>query len=139
MAFIPKRYKYRKSQRGRIRGRAGRCDSVAFGDYGLQSLSHGRVSSEQLEAARVAIRRLIGERARYWVRVFPQKAYTRKPAETRQGKGKGDIDYWAAIVKPGTVLFEVAGVPVDVAREAFRRQAAKLPVKVKMVQRRHFS
>ena len=92
----------------------------------------------QIESARVAVRRYIGALAKYWIRIFPHKAYTRKAAETRQGKGKGDIDYWAAVIKPGTILFEVAGVPKDVAREAFRRQAAKLPLKVKMVERRHY-
>jgi large subunit ribosomal protein L16 len=136
MALMPKRYKYRKSQRGRIRGKATRGNYVAFGDYGLQSLEHGRITSNQIEASRVAIRRYIGAHAKYWIRVFPHKSYTRKPAETRQGKGKGDVDYWAAVVRPGTVLFEVGGVPADIAREAFRRVSAKLPNKVKMVHRR---
>lgn len=138
MALMPKRYKYRKSQRRRIRGAATRGNSVAFGDYGLQSLEHGRVTSNQIEASRVAIRRFIGVQAKYWIRIFPHKSYTRKPAETRQGKGKGDVDYWAAVVRPGTILFEVGGVPVDVAREAFRRVSAKLPTKVKMVPRRQY-
>lgn len=138
MALMPKRYKYRKSQRRRNRGKATRGEHVAFGEFGLQCLEHGCITGEQIESARVAVRRYIGDVAKYWIRIFPHKAFTRKPAETRQGKGKGDIDYWAAVVKPGTMLFEVAGVPKDVAREAFRRQAAKLPVKVKMVDRRHY-
>jgi len=136
MVLMPKRYKFRKSQRRRIRGKATRGNFVAFGAYGLQSLEHGRLTGKELEAARVTIRRSIGNQARYWIRIFPQKAYTKKPLETRMGKGKGDVEYWAAVVRPGTVLFEVDGVPADVAREAFRRQAAKLSVRCKMVTRR---
>ncbi|HHN47095.1 MAG TPA: 50S ribosomal protein L16 [Planctomycetes bacterium] len=136
MALMPKRVKYRKSQRGRIRGKAQRGNFVAFGSYGLQSLEHGRITGKQIEAARVTIRRAIGNQARYWIRIFPHKGYSKKPAETRQGKGKGDVEYWAAVIRPGTILFEVDGVPVEVAREAFRKQSAKLPVRCKMVHRR---
>ncbi len=136
MALMPKRYKFRKSQRRRLRGKATRGNSVVFGMYGLQSLDHGRITGKQIEAARVSVRRSIGPQARYWIRIFPQKAFTKKPMETRMGGGKGDVEYWAALVRPGTVLFEVDGVPHDVAREAFRRQAAKLSVRCKMVQRR---
>ncbi|MBN1808607.1 MAG: 50S ribosomal protein L16 [Planctomycetes bacterium] len=139
MVLMPKRYKHRKPHRGRIRGKAARGNYVAFGSYGLQALEHGRISGKQLEAARVAVRRAIGNQAQYWIRVFPQKAYTKKPAETRQGKGKGDIEYWAAVVRPGSIIFEVDGVPVEVARDAFRRQVAKLPVRCKMVSRRSYT
>jgi len=135
---MPKRYKYRKSHKGRIRGKAARGNFVAFGSFGLQSMQHGRINGKQIEAARVAVRRIIGNQARYWIRIFPQKAYTKKPAETRMGKGKGDVEYWAAVVRPGTVLFEIDGVPEEVARAAFRSQAAKLSVRCKMVSRRSY-
>jgi large subunit ribosomal protein L16 len=136
MALMPKRVKYRKSQRGRIRGVATRGQYVAFGQYGLMALECGRISGQQLESARVVISRALGTQGRYWCRVFPHKPYTATAAETRMGGGKGAVEYWAAITKPGTVLFEVAGVPESVAREIFRLQAGKLPIRVKFVSRR---
>lgn len=136
MALMPKRVKFRKTQRGRIRGKATRGNSVAFGDYGLQTLDRGWITAQQIEAARIALNHYLGGQGRYWIRIFPHKPVTATPAETRMGKGKGEISYWCAVVKPGTVLFEVAGVDEEVAREAFRRQSGKLPIKCKMIKRR---
>jgi len=136
MSMMPKRVKYRKSQRGRIRGNATAGNYIAFGDYGLQALQPGWISAQQLEAARVVISRFIGTEGRYWCRVFPHKSVTAIAAETRMGTGKGEIEYWAAVVKPGTVLFEVSGIPESAAREAFRLQAGKLPIKIKFLKRR---
>ena len=133
---MPKRVKFRKVQKGRIRGQATRGNRVSFGDFGLQSLERGLVTAQQIEAARVAASRYLGTDGKYWIRIFPQKSVTSKPAETRMGKGKGEIEFWAAVVKPGTVLFEVGGVPEQVAREVFRRQASKFSVKVRMLKRR---
>jgi large subunit ribosomal protein L16 len=134
--LMPKRVKFRKVQKGRIRGQATRGNRVSFGDFGLQSLERGLVTAQQIEAARVAASRYLGTDGKYWIRIFPQKSVTSKPAETRMGKGKGEIEFWAAVVKPGTVLFEVGGVPEQVAREVFRRQAGKFAVKVRMLKRR---
>jgi large subunit ribosomal protein L16 len=128
---------HRKIQKGKIRGCATRGNAVAFGDDGLQSLERARISSKQIEAARVAGGRALGGQGKYWVRIFPHLSVSKKPAETRMGKGKGEVEYWAAVVKPGTVMFEIGGVDEVMAREAFRRQAAKLPVRCKMVRRRH--
>lgn len=136
MALMPKRVKYRKSQRGKIRGKATRGNTVAFGDYGLQSLERAWITAQQIEAARVALNHFLGGQGRYWIRIFPHKSFTSTPAETRMGKGKGEIARWCAIVKPGTVLFELAGVDAELAREAFRRQSGKLPVRCKMIHRR---
>ncbi len=136
MPLMPKRVKYRKMQRGRIRGNATRGNHVQFGDYGLQALARGMVTARQIEAARVACTRYMGKEGRYWVRIFPHKPITSIPAETRMGKGKGEVDHWSAPVKPGTVLFELGSVTEEVAREVFRRQAGKLPMKVKMIRRR---
>ncbi len=133
---MPKRVKFRKVQKGRIRGQATRGNRVCFGDFGLQSRERGLVTAQQIEAARVAASRYLGTDGKYWIRIFPQKSVTSKPAETRMGKGKGEIEFWAAVVKPGTVLFEVGGVPEQVAREVFRRQAGKFSVKVRMLKRR---
>ncbi|MCX7803568.1 MAG: 50S ribosomal protein L16 [Planctomycetota bacterium] len=119
-----------------IRGVATRGNYVAFGDYGLMAMEPAVVPARAIEAARVVCSRFLGSEGRYWVRVFPHKGFTATAAETRMGKGKGDVEYWAAIVKPGTILFEIGGVSEDMAREAFRRQAGKLPVKVRMVKRR---
>jgi len=135
MALMPKRVKFRKSQRGRCRGKAQRGNRVSFGDYGLKALERGVIRGTQIEAARVALSRHLGTAGKYWIRVFPHKSYTAKPAETRMGKGKGEVAFWGCPVKPGMVLFEIAGVEQSVAREAFRLQAFKLPVKVKMVKR----
>ena len=133
---MPKRVKFRKLQRRRIRGEATRGNRVSYGDYGLQALERGWITAQQIEAARVAASRYLGTDGKYWIRIFPHKSVSAKPAETRMGKGKGEIDFWAAVVKPGTVLFEVGGVPEAVAREVFRRQAGKFPVKVRMLKRR---
>ena len=135
MAMMPKRTKHRKVHRGRIRGKATRGHTVAFGDYGLQSLDAGWISGRQIEAGRVAANRATGGQAKVWIRIFPHKPISSKPAETRMGKGKGDVDFWAAAVKPGTVLFELGGVSEDVAKLAFKRVAHKMPIKVKMIRR----
>ena len=136
MSLMPKRVMYRKSQRGRIRGNATAGNYVAFGDYGIQATQPGWLAANQLEAARVVLSRFIGTYGRYWCRVFPHKAITAIAAETRMGKGKGEIEYWAAVIKPGTVLFEVSGIPETSAREAFRLQSGKLPFKTKFLKRR---
>jgi len=136
MAMMPKRVKYRKSHRGRIRGSATAGNYVAFGDYGLQALGPAWLSAQQIEAARVVISRFLGTEGRYWCRVFPHKSITAIAAETRMGKGKGEIEYWAAVVKPGTVLFEISGLTEAAAKEAFRLQSGKLPVRTKFLRRR---
>jgi large subunit ribosomal protein L16 len=136
MALMPKRVKYRKSQRGKIRGKATRGNTVAFGLYGLQALEPGWITAQQIEAARITLNRFLGGQGRYWIRIFPHKSVTATPAETRMGKGKGEIDFWCAVVKPGTVLFEIDGVNEELAREAFRRQSGKFPVRCKMIKRR---
>ena len=134
---LPKRVKHRKMHKRRINGQATSCNTVEFGDFGIQSLEAGRITSSQIEAARVAANRMLGRTGKIYIRIFPQKSATSQPAETRMGKGKGDIDYWYAEVKAGTVLFEIAGVSEDLARQAFSRQAYKLPVKACMIKRRH--
>ena len=134
--LMPKRVKWRKQQRGRIKGNASRGNKVAFGDFGLQSLEPGWIAARTIEAGRVACTRNAPE-AKMWIRIFPNKSVSSKPAETRQSTGKGDIDYWCAVVRPGTMLYELAGVTEDQARKAFNRVAHKLPVKVRMVKRRH--
>ena len=134
--LMPKRVKYRKQQRGRIKGIATRGNAVAFGEFGLQSLEPGWISARTIEAGRVAASRGAPE-AKIWIRIFPHKSVSSKPAETRQGTGKGDIDFWCAVVKPGTILYELDGVTEDLARKAFNRVAHKLPVKTRLVRRRH--
>lgn len=124
----PKKVKYRKMQKGRIRGIATRGNSLAFGDYGLQALANGTVPARQLEAARIALTRYIKRGGRVWIRVFPDKPLTKKPAETRMGKGKGSPELWVAPVRPGRMIFEMEGVTRDAAREAFRLAAQKLSV-----------
>lgn len=136
-ANCPQRVKHRKMQKRRIRGKATATNTVCFGDYGIQSLETGRITAQQIEAARVAANRLLGHSGKIYIRIFPQRSATAQPAETRMGKGKGDIEYWFAEVKPGTVLFEIAGVDATMAQQAFRRQAYKLPVKTCMTERRH--
>jgi large subunit ribosomal protein L16 len=133
--LMPKRTKYRKQHRGRLKGKATRGSTVAFGDYGLQALEPVWMTSRQIEAARRAIVRYIRRRGKVWIRVFPDKPYTQKAAETRMGKGKGSVEYYVAVVKPGRILFEMAGVPEDLAREALRLAAGKLPIKTKFVKR----
>ncbi len=135
MAMMPKRTKHRKVQRGRIRGFASRGNRVSFGDFGMQSLDAGWITARQIEACRVAANRATDGQAKVWIRIFPHKPVSSKPAETRMGKGKGDIDFWCAVVKPGTVMFELGGVTEDKAKLAFKRMAHKLPIKVKMVHR----
>ncbi len=135
MALMPKRVKYRKSQRGRIRGNAVRGNTVAFGDWGLQSLDPGHVRATTIEACRVAANQYIRGEGKLYIRIFPQKSVTARPLETRMGKGKGEPDHWVAVVKPGTVLFELGGVTHDTARECFARVAHKLPVSVRLVGR----
>jgi large subunit ribosomal protein L16 len=136
MSMMPKRVKYRKSHRGRIRGNATAGNYVAFGDFGLQAIEPAWISAQQIEAARVVLSRCIGTEGRYWCRIFPHKSITAIAAETRMGTGKGEIEYWAAVVKPGTVLFEVSGIPETAAREAFRLQSGKLPLRTKFLKRR---
>lgn len=136
MRLMPKRVKFRKSQRGRIKGKATRGNTLAIGEYGLQSLESGWVSAEELEAGRIASSHFLGKSGRLYIRVFPHKSVTAKPVETRMGKGKGEPEFWAAVVKPGTILYELAGVPEESARQAFNRVAHKLSVKVRMVTRR---
>ncbi|HBM97068.1 TPA: 50S ribosomal protein L16 [bacterium UBP9_UBA11836] len=131
----PKRVKYRKTHRGRMTGKAQRGNTVAFGEYGIQSLEPCWVTDRQIEAARVAMTRFIKRGGKVWIKVFPDKSATKKPAETRMGSGKGAPDFWVAVVHTGRVLFEVAGVPEDVAREAMRLAAHKLPMKTRFVTR----
>ncbi len=131
----PKRVKYRKTHRGRMTGKAQRGNQVMFGEYGIQTLEPCWVTDRQIEAARVALTRYIKRGGKVWIKMFPDKAATKKPAETRMGSGKGAPEYWVAVVKPGRVLFEVAGVSEEVAREAMRLAAHKLPMKTKFVAR----
>ncbi len=133
--LMPKRVKHRKQQRGRMGGQATRGSSIAFGEYGLKAMEPQWITNRQIEAARVAITRHIKRVGKLWIRVFPDKPVTVKPAETRMGKGKGNPEYWVAVVKPGRVLFELEGVPPEVARRALELAASKLPCKTKFVQR----
>jgi large subunit ribosomal protein L16 len=133
--LAPKRVKYRKQMKGRTRGMAHRGNKVSFGDYGLQATEPGWITNRQIEAARVALTRHIKRGGKVWIRIFPDKPVTKKPAETRMGKGKGNPEYWVAVVKPGRMLFEVEGVPEDVARRAFDLATAKLPIKTRFVSR----
>ena len=131
----PTREKYRKQQRGRLKGKATRNNQVSYGDYGLMALERKLITNRQIEAARVAMTRHIRRGGRVWIRIFPHKPYTKKPAETRMGKGKGAPEYWVAPVKPGTMLFELEGVPFEIAREAIALAGSKLPIKTKLVTR----
>jgi large subunit ribosomal protein L16 len=133
--LLPSRTKFRKIHRGRIRGNATRGTTVAFGEYGIQSLTRGRMTSNQIEAARVAINRHLKRKGKVWIRVFPHKSVTKKPAETRQGKGKGPVDHWVAVIRPGHVLFEVAGCSLTIARQALSLADAKLPFHCRLVSR----
>ena len=135
MPLMPKRTKYRKQQKGRVRGKAMRGNKVTDGEYGIQSLELGFITSNQIEAARVAMTRYIKRGGKVWIKIFPDKPITNKPAETRMGKGKGAVEYWVAAVKPGRVMFEIAGVPEETAREALRLAANKLSVKCKFVKK----
>jgi len=131
----PKRTKFRKVQKGRNRGLAQRGSSVSFGEYGLKAIGRGRMTARQIEAARRAMTRRVKRGGQIWIRVFPDKPITNKPLEVRQGKGKGNVEYWVAQIKPGKVLYEMEGVPEEVARDAFRLAAAKLPFPTKFVKR----
>jgi large subunit ribosomal protein L16 len=131
----PKKVKYRKQQKGKMRGIAYRGSKLTFGEYGLQAIECGRMSAQQIEAARIAMTRHVKRGGKIWIRIFPDKPFTKKPAETRMGKGKGSPEGWVAVVKPGRILYEMEGVSVDLAREALRLAAHKLPFKTRMVTR----
>jgi large subunit ribosomal protein L16 len=131
--LLPKRVKHRKQQRGRMRGKAYRGGRISFGEYGLQALEPAWLTNRQIEAARVAITRHIKRGGKMWIRIFPDKPVTKKPAETRMGKGKGSPEMWVAVIQPGRMLFELEGVNPDLAREAMRLGAAKLPIKTRFV------
>jgi large subunit ribosomal protein L16 len=133
--LMPKRVKYRKQFRGRMRGMAKGGTELLQGEYGMQALEPGWITSRQIEAIRRTIVRYMRRRGKYWIRIFPDKPVTAKPAETRMGKGKGSVDHWVAVVKPGRVIFEVAGVPEEVAREALRLAGYKLPIKTQVIGR----
>ena len=133
--LTPKRVKWSKVQRGRMTGRATRGSTLTFGDYGLQAMEPCWMTNRQIEAARIALTRHIKRGGKVWIKVFPDKPATKKPAEVRMGAGKGNPEFWVAVVRPGRVLFELSGVPADVAREALRRAAAKLPIDTKIVSR----
>jgi len=133
--LMPKKVKYRKQQRGRMKGKAWRGHTVAFGDYGLKAMEPAWLTDRQIEAARVAITRFIKRSGRIWIRVFPDKPVTKKPQETRMGKGKGNPEYWVAVVRPGRILYEMEGVPEEVAREAMRLAGHKLPIRTKFTAR----
>lgn len=135
MAIIPRRVKYRKSQKGRCRGIATRGSELTFGEYGIKALENGRIKNNHVEAVRVGVVRKLQGAGRLWIRIFCHKPVTKKPAETRMGKGKGDLDHWVAVVKRGTVLFELGGVPEEFAKQIFRLIAFKLPVKTRFVSR----
>jgi large subunit ribosomal protein L16 len=137
MALMPKRVKYRKAQRGRRRGIASSGNQINFGEYGLQSLGNAWLTNVQIEAARVALSRRTNRGGKVWIRVFPDKPVTKKAAETRMGKGKGAPESWVAVIKRGRILMEIEGLPEDMAREAMRLSASKLPFKTKFIARRH--
>lgn len=134
--LMPKKVKYRKVQRGRKTGKALRGSTVTFGEFGLKALEAQWITSRQIEAARIAMTRYIKRGGKVWIRIFPDKPITKKPAETRMGKGKGSPEYWVAVVKPGRIMFELAGVPEDIAKEAMRLASHKLPLKTKFVTRK---
>jgi large subunit ribosomal protein L16 len=133
--LMPKRVKWRKQQRGRRTGKALRGAEISFGEYALQALEAGWVSARQIEAARRAIVREMKRRGKVWIRIFPDHPYTRKPPETRMGKGKGGVEYWVAVVKPGRVMFEVGGLPADIAKEALHQASYKFSIKTKVITR----
>jgi len=136
LALMPKRVKFRKSQRGVLRGEETRGNTVAFGEYGLQALDYAWLAARQIEAGRVAAQHFMGREGKLWIRVFPHKPLTGKPAEVRMGSGKGEPVYWAAVIKPGRVLYEIGGLPEESAREALNRVAHKLPIRVRLLKRR---
>lgn len=134
--LMPKRVKYRKAQRGRIKGKASRGNTLIFGEYGLQSLEGRWITNRQIEAARIALTRCIRRGGKVWIRIFPDKPVTKKPQETRMGKGKGSPEGWVAVVKPGRILFELSGVERTIAQEALRLTSHKLPVRVRFLERK---
>ncbi len=136
MPRMPKRVKFRKQMRGKMKGNASRGNFVAFGDYGLQALEPHWITARQIEAGRIAAQHFLRRQGKVYIRIFPDKPISKKPLETRMGKGKADTEYWAARVKPGTVLFEIAGVPEDIAKQAMARIANKMPVRCRFVGRR---
>jgi len=135
MALMPVRTKYRKMQKGQMAGLSRAANFVDFGEYAMQSLERGRLTQHQIEACRVAINRYFNRRGKVWIRIFPDKSVSKKPAETRMGKGKGAPDHWVAVIRPGRILFEVGNVPKEMAQNALRRAAAKLPIKTRFVER----
>ena len=132
--LAPKKVKWRKTQRGRMRGLATRCNTISFGEYGHQAVQPGWIDSRQIEAARIAMTRFVKRGGKIWIRIFPDKPYTKHPAESRMGKGKGAPEGWVAVVKPGTVMFEMAGVRDDIAKEALRLAAQKLPIQARFIE-----
>lgn len=137
--LMPKRVKYRKTQRGRRKGVAYRGSTINFGEYGLQALGSCWMTASQIEAARITLTRHLKKGGKIWIRIFPDKPVTAKPAETRMGTGKGNVEYWVSVVRPGRILFEIEGVPEDVAQKAMRMAAHKLPIKTKIVSRKGIS
>lgn len=133
--LMPKRVKYRKSQRGNIKGYALCGNEVSFGDYGLQALEGGWISARQIEAVRLTLTRFLKQKGKIWIRIFPDKSVTKKPAESRMGKGKGDVEHWVAPIKPGRILFEIGGVPQEDAKEVLRLASHKLPIKTRFAER----
>ena len=131
----PNKTKYRKQQKGRNRGLAFNGNKVSFGEFGLKATTRGRITSRQIEAARRAMTRYVKRRGKIWIRIFPDKPITKKPLEVRQGKGKGNVEYWVALIKPGKMLYEIEGVPEDIAREAFKLAGSKLPVRTAFINR----
>lgn len=136
--LAPKRTKFRKQHKGRIRGNAHRGSRVSFGEVGLQATAEGWLTSRQIEAARIAINRRIRRHGKIWIRIFPDKPITKKPAETRMGKGKGSPEFWVAVIKPGRILYEIQGVSDELAKEALRLASAKLPIPTRVVKREEF-
>jgi large subunit ribosomal protein L16 len=137
MAMMPKRVLYRKSQRGKMKGNATRGNTVAFGEYGLQALQRSWITARQIEAGRVAVSHFLRREGRVFIRIFPHKPVSGKPLETRMGKGKGEPEYWCAVVKPGTIMFEITGVDEPTAKRALARVAHKMPIKTRFIARRH--
>lgn len=135
MALMPKRSKFRKQQKGQQRGKSKAGNFIDFGDFGMQALDRGRITHKQIEACRVAINRHFQRKGKVWIRIFPDKPVTKKPAETRMGKGKGSTDHWVAVVRPGRILFEVGGIAREEAQTALRLAAAKLPIRTRFVDR----
>ncbi len=134
----PKKVKYRKRQKGRLKGISSRANKVSFGEYGLKAITAGRITARQIESARRTITRYIKRGGKLWIRIFPDHPVTKKPAETRMGSGKGNPEYWVSIVKPGRVMFEISGIPEDVVKEAFRLASHKLPVKTLVIKKEFF-